>query len=74
MNENHPVVIELLSAGYTLEESVDAVERCEKFGHDMILDTDRTLDSALDYLTQLQRHLPHEDSQTLDNFNTEWLD
>ncbi len=82
VNENHPVVIELLSADYTLEESIDAVERCEKYGHDMTLDTVKTLGSALDYLAQLdgegdllpstERHLSREDSQTLEDFNMEW--
>ncbi len=88
VNENHPVVVELLSANYTLKESIDAVESRERFGHDLTLDTDRTLESALKYLDQMtaeedgeeellpstQRHLSHEDSQTLDDFNTEWLD
>ncbi len=88
MNENHPVVAELLSAGYTLEESIDAVEGRETYGHDMTLDSDRTLESALEYLDQLtaeedgegellpstERHLSREDSQTHDDFNMEWLD
>ncbi len=88
MNENHPVVKELLSADYTLEESIDAVKICETYGHDMVLDTERTLESALKYLAQLtveddgegellpstKRHLSHEDSQTHDDFNMEWLD
>ncbi len=84
VNENHPVVVELLSANYTLEESIDAVENRERFGQDFTLDTDRTLKSALKYIARLtaeedgegdllpstKRHLSHEDSQTLD----EWLD
>ncbi len=52
VNENHPIVKNLLLADYTLEESIDAVERCETYGHDMTLDTDRTLESALEYLTR----------------------
>ncbi len=86
MNENHPVVVELLSADYTLEESIDAVERCETYGHEMTLDTDKTLESALKYLARLtaeedgegellpstERHLSREDSQTLEELNMEW--
>ena len=88
VNENHSVVIDLLLADYTVEESIDAVERCETYGHDMTLDSDRTLESALEYLARLtaeedgdgepvpstERHLSREDSQTHDDFNMEWLD
>ena len=38
INRNHPVIQQLCSAGYTEEQSIDAVERCE------------TLDRALKYL------------------------
>ncbi len=85
VNENHPVVVELLSADYALEESIDVVERCESYGHDKTLDTDRTLESALEYLARLteedgegellpstERHLSREDSQTLEDLNMEW--
>ncbi len=86
MNENHPVVVDLLLADYTLEESIDAVGKCETYGHDITLDTDKTLGSALKYLARLtaeedgegdllpstERHLSREDSQTLEDFNMEW--
>ena len=40
VDENHPVVKDLVSANYTLEQSIDAVERYE------------TLEAAIDYLDQ----------------------
>ena len=77
VDENHSVVIDLLSAGYSLEESIDAVERCETN------DPARTLESAMEYLAELpaedgesdlfpstQRHLSREDSQ--DDIIMEW--
>ena len=38
IDENNPIVLELVSAGYTVEKSIKAVDRCE------------TLDEALNYL------------------------
>ncbi len=40
VDENHPVVQDLVSAGYTVEQSIDAVEKYE------------ILDAAMDYLDQ----------------------
>lgn len=40
VDENHPIVKELISAGYTVERSLDAVDKYE------------TLDAAMNYLDQ----------------------
>lgn len=76
VDENHFVVQELLSAGYNLEESIDAVECCE------------TLDASIDYLDQkalaenddkelifrpkYDQQTSHENKFYLDDFKIAW--
>ena len=82
VNENHPVVKDLLLAGYNPKESIDAVGKCETCDHDMTLDTDRTLESALEYLAQMRAEedgegelLPSTERHLFrDEFKMEWLD
>lgn len=75
IDEDHPIVQDLVSAGYSVEESIDAVERCE------------TLEEALAYLERkayeedggeaegvlgLSVQLSREDSLPMDDFKMKW--
>lgn len=74
IDENHSVVKNLVSAGYTVEQSINAVENCG------------TLEGALDYLgtvdmdeeegelfpSAYKPQLSNEDSQPYDTFKMKW--
>lgn len=78
VDENNSVVKELVAAGYSVEQSIEAVEKRE------------TLDAALGYLEELaieeieedngrdlipyayKQQLSREDSQPVDDFKMKW--
>lgn len=74
IDENHPIVLNLVSAGYTVEQSINAVENCG------------TLEGALDYLgtidmdeeegelfpSNYKPQLSNEDSLPYDTFKMKW--
>lgn len=77
VDENHAIVQDLLSAGYSLEQSIEAVERCETLEAAMayldqqILDEDTERDVIPSRPTLIQQ-TSNDDRPDLDEFRMTW--
>ena len=78
VDEHHPVVKDLISAGYTVQQSIEAVEKCETLDASLnyiellAVEDDDDEEEVEDLIPSYKHQLSREDSHPQDDFKMDW--